>query len=520
MDDSRRTIVLLYPRLEPDLPSTRARLPLPLAVLAVARPLIGAGYRVVIIDQNVDPRPMDRLRQVDEPLFIGISCMGGHQIGNAMALAKQVGQLLPDVPKVWGGWNPTLLPSLYEADDVAQIVDVVVRGRGEVPILEIARRLVDGRDLDQIDGVSWRDAHGVMQRNPDAPWYETPSRPPLPYELLDDLRDYTTAEGVLNYISSYGCPHRCSFCGIPAGTQTFRPLPTEHVVEDLLAAHGRGIRQIDFHDDNFFTSKDRVLDLARRLIAADVDLQWTSNGRLDQVSKLSDEELDLLVRSGYTCVNLGYETGDQAVADGVHKDIEVGQIDELARRCQQAGIQLSLNVMVGLPGESPESLVRSLETLWRIHSLQPDMVVCWYMFMPVPATPLWDQFAEQGLLTLPTTLEEHTHWQDLYLAHPWYYQSPSPRFFREWRHQHRQITWWFYVGWAAPPPRLELLTPLWRLLRRWCRWRFEKRRFALPVDWWLFSMGDRVRWRWRWLLAAVYRTPALARWNVRRIREG
>lgn len=520
LDDPQRTVVLLYSLVEPDFPSVRTRLPLPLAPLAVARPLLGAGYKVEVVDQNVDPRPLDRLAAMPPPLFVGISCMGGYQITSAMALARKVAHLWPDVPRVWGGWNPTLLPELYEADDVAPIVDVVVRGRGEVPVLEIARRLEQGRDLDGIDGVSWRDECGAMQRNPDAPWYETPSRPALAYELLGNPDDYITGAGVLNYISSYGCPHRCSFCGIPAGTQTFRPLPNEHVVEDLVQASERGMHTIEFFDDNFFTDKRRALDLAQRLIEAGVELEWNTNARVDQFSKLSDDELALLVRSGYRRVNLGYETGDQQVADGVRKDIDLGEMDGLAERCRRAGIHISLNLMVGLPGEDTASLVRSLESLWRVHSIQPETSIAWYMFMPAPATPLWRQFAEQGLLTLPTTLAEHTQYQDLYLAHPWYYVSPARRVFRERRTKHKQIVWWYYIGWVAAEPHLAALKSLHRLRQRWGRWRFSGRHFALPLDWWAFTLADRLRWRWRWMLAALYRTRPLARWNLNRIRKG
>ena len=237
-----RTIVLLYPRAEPDWPDPRKLQGLPLAVLTIARPLVAAGYDVRIVDENVTPRPLDELRRLPRPLYVGISCLGGHPIRSGLRLARAAGRLWPGVPRVWGGWNPTLLPHLYEDARVADRVDVVVRGRGERQALAIARRLEAGRDLDGIAGVSWRDAEGRVRRGPE-PQLDDPSEAgPLPYDRIEDLSPYVTRHGALNYISSYGCPHRCSFCGIPVVTRTFRPTPTASVVGELRALRARVLR--------------------------------------------------------------------------------------------------------------------------------------------------------------------------------------------------------------------------------------------------------------------------------------
>ncbi len=504
MVTTAQVIPLLYPRAEPDFPDPRKVLGLPLSVLTVARPLVAAGFDVRIVDENVLPRARDRLEALARPLFVGISCLGGGQIRSGLELARTSKSLWPDVPVVWGGWSPTMLPHLYEDDALHELVDVVVRGRGEIPVLEIARRLQAGLDLDGIVGVSWRDDAGALRRNADGVLDDPREAAPLPFELVDDWDAYLTGDGILNFMSSYGCPHRCTFCGIPTQTQTFRPMEPARVVEQLLETRSRGIRSVVFYDDNFFTSRERVLELARCLSESNSTLEWHSNGRIDQLGALSDEELALIHSSGCRGINVGYETGDQQVADRVKKDVQVADVFELSRRLHEAGIRLSINFMVGLPGETSESLVRSLETLLRIHELHPGVEVCWYMFMPAPETEAWREMVRDGVLTEPATLQEHMRYQTMYLEHPWFYESPARDVMRDDRDDLKAITWIFRKAWA-PPPRSLLLRPLAALHRQWCRRRFDARRFGLTLDWRFAFQWNALQTRVRWGLARLGR---------------
>ncbi|WP_145064276.1 B12-binding domain-containing radical SAM protein [Engelhardtia mirabilis] len=498
-------ILLLFPRVEPDQPDRDKLLGLPLAPLTLARSLIEHGYDVLAVDQNVDPGIAGRLGSMERPLWVGLSIIGGWQIRTGLSLARRIRRRWPDVPIVWGGWNPTLLAHLYEAPHLAPWVDVVVRGRAEVTAVELSDRLRDGRGLDGIAGLSHRSGGGDLVREPDRPTAPDPSHALLPYHLIDDPDAYITAQGLVNYMSSHGCPHRCGFCGIPVGTRTFRPLETELVVEQVAELKQRGSGTVLFYDDNFFTQKARVVDLARRLLESGLGIEWYSNGRLDQVLAFDENELRLLVASGCRSVNVGYETGDQQVADGVHKDIDVESVYEAARRFAAVGLHLSLNFMVGLPGETPQSLVRSLETLKRIHAIQPDMDVCWYMFMAAPGTELWHRLIDEGQLTDPATLEEHARLQPLFLELPWYYPPPPRSVFRPDRRELQAIVWCFYQAYAAAEPGLPW-RPYFRLLRRWCKWRYEGRRFGLWLDWRLFERAFVARTALRNLRAAAGRS--------------
>ena len=209
-------------------------------------------------------------------------------------------------------------------------------------------------------------------------------------------------------------------------------------------------------------------------------------------------------RAGCRGVNVGYETGDQHVADRVKKDVQVTDVFALARRLHEAGIHLSINFMVGLPGETPERLLASLETLLRIHELHPGVEVCWYFFMPAPGTEAWDELVAEGRLSEPRTLAEHARLQTMYLEHPWFYEDSPTDVMRDDRRLLKAITWLFRQRWA-PPPRSPLLRPFAALHRGWCRRRLDRRQFGALPDWRLAFALNALRTRLRWTAARLGR---------------
>jgi radical SAM superfamily enzyme YgiQ (UPF0313 family) len=525
-----RTIVLLYPRAEPDWPLASKPLGLPLAPLTVARTLVREGYDVRIVDENAVLDVRAALRAIPMPSFVGISCIGGGQLRHGMRLAELARRVWPAVPRVWGGWNPTLLPHLYERADARRWVDLVVRGRGEAAALALARALERGVEPAEIPGVSWLDPSGArdggeLRRGADAPFEDPHDAELLPYHLVPDVSRTIVARGMLNYVSSYGCPHRCSFCGIPAGTKTFRAIDPQRVADQLAVLRERmELSEVLFLDDNFFTQRPRVLALAEAMLERRTALRWHSNGRIEQVDALTDSELALLVRSGCSSLNLGYETGDQHVADLVRKDTRVDRMPALAARLREAGIGASINFMVGLPGETEESLFNSLDSLFAVHAAHPGIEVCWYIYMPAPGTESWRELVAAGRLTEPRTLREHARLQPYGLEHPWYYASPPADVWREWRTPHKQIAWRFWVAWAAHLPSRGPRAKLLGWLREYCRRRHAARRRGEPLAWRAAYAMHRARTLVGWGLANAGRqawcAPLAERSKSRAFRRG
>src|ERR1700730_4937664 len=111
----------------------------PLGILAVATPLIRAGYQIVLIDSTITPDYKKRvLEEVRDALCLGISLVTGPMIRETVEIAKAIKIWNPNFPVILGGWHPSLLPKqTLQAD----YIDIVVKGQGEETLLEVVQHL-------------------------------------------------------------------------------------------------------------------------------------------------------------------------------------------------------------------------------------------------------------------------------------------------------------------------------------------------------------------------------------------
>ena len=135
----------------------------PLGILAVATPLLRAGYQVRIVDSTITPNFQKTvLEELSDALCLAVSLVTGPMIRETVQIARAAKALYPDLPVVLGGWHPSLLPDQTLAE---QSVDVVVRGQGEFAMLEVIQRLEDRASLKGIEGVGYKE-DGRLVFNP------------------------------------------------------------------------------------------------------------------------------------------------------------------------------------------------------------------------------------------------------------------------------------------------------------------------------------------------------------------
>src|ERR1700734_1228127 len=117
-----RKVVLFYP------PYDGPPLGAPLCLLALASPLLEAGFEVKLVDNLTSPDFENViLREAEDALCLGISILPGPMIGSAIRIAKKVRLTRPSLPIVFGGWHPTLVPEQTLKPD---FVDAILRGPG------------------------------------------------------------------------------------------------------------------------------------------------------------------------------------------------------------------------------------------------------------------------------------------------------------------------------------------------------------------------------------------------------
>ena len=300
--DAPPMVVLFFPITGVDVPGVTVFLPL--SVLLPAAALEAAGFQVTVIDQRLEQRWRERLKEAAEaqPLFFGVSAMTGPQIRWGLRAAEVVRAHDPDIPLVWGGVHPSILPEQTLADDR---VDIVVSGKGEQAAVDIARALANGGRRALLRTGRVEGTH----REPGC----TLRQPVLDYESMP-WRRYVTpvvngARG-LAHVTSRGCPHRCAYCyNRSVNGSRWSGEPADVVVEDLARLHALGCTGVLVFEDNFFASPARIEEVARRLEQKGWSLKIKADCRADYILRYDEAFLRLLKRAGFEVLFIGAESG-------------------------------------------------------------------------------------------------------------------------------------------------------------------------------------------------------------------
>lgn len=266
-------------------------------------------------------------------------------------------------------------------------VDMVCRGEGEAPMLELAARMDSGAAFNDIPGLWVKNSEGV-HKNPLPPLLDLDALPRHDRGLYDKYSFFRNSR-YLRFLLGRGCPFRCAYCSnaallerMGAGYVRKRdPAAAVDELEDL--AHRRKPKFIYFIDEVLWVNND-WLRAFLTLYEQRVGLPFSANYRYGNIS---GGDLALLRRAGCRLMILAVESGDETQRrDLLNKQVSDSQIIDTARRLRAHGIQINVNVMFGLPGDTADAHVRRL-ALFR--ELKPAYLWTAF-FQPYPGLKLSD----------------------------------------------------------------------------------------------------------------------------------
>jgi len=467
-------VVLYYP------PYDGPPLGPPLSLLSLASPLLEAGFQVRIIDSAITPNLEEGIaRELEGAVCFGISLLTGPMIRNALRVSQHVKSLRPDLPVVFGGWHPSLLP-LQTLE--AHFVDIVVRGQGEQTLVEIAQRLREGKGLNGIPGCSAK-TNGSITANCDRR-VENVNNLPTPAFQLGDFDAYEKRSGVrkVAYASSVGCPYACNYCTDMVFYQRrFNAYRVERVVgevTDLVQCYR--LSEVAFLDSNFPVDVKRAVAIARGFVASGVNFRWTFQASTDFICRMSDDEVCLLGESGVSHMGFGTESASPKVLEMMNKKHQrVNEMYETARKAEAAGIPVTFNLILGYPGETESDRLKTFRIMSDISRRHPNVRFSPNLFTPYPGIPIWPQLRELGVRE-PCCLEE---WGDVALGSnhlPWLQGEELRRLRRMLEYfllstQMRHAN--YRLGWVPRRFRKAFQIPF--------EWRLRRNQFRVPWDLWL-----------------------------------
>ncbi len=299
------------------------------------------------------------------------------------------------VLSVFGGPHATFFPEVIEEEGV----DGVCIGEGEEAMVDLANALEGGGDYLSIPNW-WFKRDGEIIRNPLRPLLEDLDSLPFPDRELFYSKDaFSRESGLKHFISSRGCPYRCSYCYNQAFNEIYRGLgkivrhrSVDNVLEELKWVRSKyPLRFVVFLDDLFIWPLKWVEEFAEKY-PREIGLPFFCNVRPNLVSR---ELVSLLKEAGCHSVGMGVETGDEEIRRKLLKrDITQEQILEAARLIKEAGLRLITTNMIGLPGGSLEVDFKTLELNI---ACRPDYANV-FLYQPYPRTELGEYAKEHDLL--------------------------------------------------------------------------------------------------------------------------
>jgi len=417
----RNKIILFYPK-----PEMYGENLLPLNLMAIARMLDSKQYDIKIINATVENDYVDTIlneMKQGNVLCLGVTSMTGYQIHDALKVTKTVKRYFSDVPIIWGGYHPTLLPKETLMDDS---VDIVVRGQGEITFKLLIENLFDKKSLDEISGISYKTAEGEVRHNPDRPFEDLNKFPSLPWQFVDDCYVKKDAQWgrTIEYFTSQGCPFNCGFCAekIFANKQ-WVSLSSERVVNEIeMLKNKYSLDAIIVRDSNFFVSKNRVKNICEDIIKRKIQIKFIAvNARIDTLLGYNDEMLKLIYAAGFRDLLIGVESGSQKVLDMIDKRIKVSDTLEFFKKISQYNFSIFASLMIGLPGiDSKEEFEDTLDLLDQMLLYSRKGVSNSYIFhyTPYPGSFLYKRAIQYGFIA-PDSLEQWSKMNLYNRKSPW-----------------------------------------------------------------------------------------------------
>ena len=259
---------------------------------------------------------------------------------------------------------------------------ILVKFEGEQAILGVLERLEEGKRFMDAFG------RGIVISSPriqDLGSIPIPNREDaLKYHYYLNDEDGKARRGT-SMFTSRGCPERCAFCDSPGlWGRKVRYTPIHRVIQELEQIKSLGFEAIQFYDDILPLNRPRMIEICRNL--KKFGFVWRCFMRVDIMSHhlYGEGFIRMMKENGLAEVLVGVESGDQRILDGIHKGTTIEQNTQVLKWCKNIGVRFKASVILGLPGETKESMQATRD--WVIKNRPDKCAVA--VFIPYSGTPI------------------------------------------------------------------------------------------------------------------------------------
>ncbi|MCP3951403.1 MAG: B12-binding domain-containing radical SAM protein [Desulfobacterales bacterium] len=364
----------------------------PLGLAFIAAVLERAGLEVKILDYVVFPYSRAVLAaeiKIFQPAILGLTAVT-MTFENAIAVVQAAKAINPDIITVMGGPHVTFRArkTLVEHPEL----DVIVLGEGEETIVDLTRAIENEQNWHSIKGLVFRNGPEIVDTGHKPPGINVDTLP-LPARHLLPLGRYRALNLSISMTTSRGCPFKCIFCiGRKMVGAKVRYRAPVKVVDEMESLAAYGFNQINLADDLFTANAGHCTAVCEEIIKRRLKIKWTSFARVDTVSL---EVLEKMKAAGCTAVSFGVETGSPATLKTIRKGITLEQVVAAVKLCTRAGLQPHASFILGLPGETEQTLQETLAFGEQLEKL--GVAYGFHLLAPFPGTEVRENCDAYGI---------------------------------------------------------------------------------------------------------------------------
>jgi hopanoid biosynthesis associated radical SAM protein HpnJ len=325
--------------------------------------------------------------------------------------AETIKEAYPNIKICFVGPPVTTDPD--KALNECRAIDFVCRREFDHSVVEFA----NGKPLNEIPGISYR-TNGQVVHNPDRPQIENLDALPWVTDIYKrdlDVTKYNVPFLLHPFVALYstrGCPAQCTFCLWPQTTSghAWRKRSTDDVAAEM--AHAKelwpNVKEFFFDDDTFNIQKARTIELCAKL--KPLKITWSSTSRVTT----DYETLKAMREAGCRLLIVGFESGDPQILKNIKKGATVERARDFARDCHKLGLTIHGDFILGLPGETKESIRNTINFAKQldVETIQVSMAHAF------PGTEFYEYARVNGFITNENKMTDEGGHQLAHIEYP------------------------------------------------------------------------------------------------------
>ena len=364
----------------------------PVSQVQTATVARNSGHNVTFLDAAGEGIPTENIINKISDFQVVVMQTSTMTIKHDAEILSNLKKTNPKLITVVNGSHPTFEP---EHTVSLEGIDIAVRRESEYIVRDLLNAFnKKDNSWKQVKGIAYLDENKNPIVNEYYPMIQNldelpcPDRTMLPknvdyYNPIVKRMPYTTM------YSSRGCPGMCTYCSSPPfyGNKV-RMRSAEKMLEDVRIIISQGYKEIFFRDENFTSSKKRVMKFCQGIIDQKLDITWIVSSRADYFDK---EMIEKMKEANCHMVRIGVETGSPKLLENVKKEVTIDQVRQVFKWTHEVGMGTHAHLMIGMPGETLETIQ---ETIDFVKEIKPTVITCG-ICTPYAGTELFNQVKEK-----------------------------------------------------------------------------------------------------------------------------